>query len=120
MDKPKVSVEGFSMEWPHLTKKQQEENPMMYKYALNYIKSTKATEGFKAKRICKPTSKGTKISFERFKNQDDLGEYCHNLNQEFDEIVENIPELKAAVEAARRENLKAEIVADRGMHCTED
>lgn len=120
MEKPKVSVEGFSMVWPHLTKQEQEKNPLMYQYAVNCIKSKKALEGFRAMRICKANSKGTKITFKRMRTATEMYEYTRELNDECDCIVNQIPELKAAVDAARREQLKQEIIADGGNHCMEE
>lgn len=97
----KITVEAFQMEWPHLTKKQQEQNPLIYRYALNYIKSRKALEGFKAKRINQANTKGTKITFERMKTATEMAEYARELNMEYESLIEQIPELKAAVNAAR-------------------
>lgn len=106
MSDPKIKVAGFQMEWPHLTKKEQEENPLMYQYALSYIKSKKALEGFRAKRINKANSRGTKITFEAFESIEEAGAYMKELNEEGEKIIEQIPEMAAAVKAMKEAKIE--------------
>ncbi|ALS16904.1 hypothetical protein ACQPUL_01025 [Clostridium butyricum] len=70
-----VQVMGFQKEYPSVNLKMQKETPKFYDYAILNLHAFETEHGFKVKKIGKTTRKGTKVTYEAFKSQEDSEEY---------------------------------------------
>lgn len=70
-----VQVMSFQKEYPNVNLKMQKETPRFYEYAILNIYAFETEHGFKVKKIGKTTRKGTKVTYEAFKSQEDAEEY---------------------------------------------
>ena len=69
---------------------------MEYEKCILYIRREKLCNGFVAKRICKANSQGTKITFEKVKNQEEAKKAA-------DELIEAHYSLKERIEREKDE-----------------
>lgn len=83
-----VSVRRFACTWPAVDIKLQLENPLEYAFCINYIKREKLRNGFRAKKICKATKEGTKITFEKMQSREEVKEAAAQVIDEYFDLVE--------------------------------
>ncbi|MEX0085130.1 hypothetical protein AB2T90_22145 [Clostridium butyricum] len=70
-----VQVMEFQKEYSDIDLMMQKEVPKFYDYLILNLYAFETAHGFKVKKIGKTTRKGTKVTYEAFRSQEDLEEY---------------------------------------------
>lgn len=80
-----VQVMGFQKTYPTVNLKMQEDKKG-YDYAILVLHAIEIENGFKVKKINKTTSKGTKVTYEVIKSEEDALKYKGFLDQKVTEF----------------------------------
>lgn len=82
----------YSINVEQATKALFKKNKDIYDCCIAQVKMEEAIKGYVAKRVNKPTSKGTKITFEAFKDSESFSKYASTLSAVFREITQKVNE----------------------------
>lgn len=74
-----ISVMEYQIEYPTVNTKLKVENERLYDYSVLTLYTMECEKGFKVKKINKTTNKGTKVTFEPFKSEEDVQKYKNFL-----------------------------------------
>lgn len=75
MSNSSVQVIGLKNTYPNINLELQKEKPMIYDFLILNLYTSETENGLKVKRINKTTKKGTSVTYEAFKSEDDIKEY---------------------------------------------
>ena len=81
-----VTVIGYTMDFPGMTKKFFDESNNLYKACLIYIRLDEINKCMKAHRVNKPTRNGTRIKFVSIKSEEEYRKELQNLCDEAEKI----------------------------------
>lgn len=89
------SVLGFKTTYKQLDLKMLKEEPIKYEALLLGLALNEFKRGFKVKRTCKATKKGTSVTYEAIKSQEEAEAVCKAINDKDKELCERLKQEQA-------------------------
>lgn len=89
------SVLGFKTTYKQLDLKMFKEEPIKYEALLLGLEANQLRRGFKVKRTCKATKKGTSVTYEAIKSQEETEAICKAINNKDKELCERLKQAQA-------------------------
>lgn len=89
------SVLGFKTTYTQLDLKMSKEDPIKYEGLLLGLAANQLRRGFKVKRTCKATKKGTSVTYEAVKNEEDFKAACEDIKCKDEELCERLKQAQA-------------------------
>lgn len=89
------SVLGFKTTYTQLDLKMSKEEPIKYEGLLLGLAANELRRGFKVKRTCKATKKGTSVEYEAVKTDEEFEAALKDIKDKDNELCERIKKAQA-------------------------